>query len=522
MMYEDFSDEERSVDTGLELELRKAELSKDEGWSNRILEARKIINTLNNSRLSSEEIVNKYDNKIIKKNDPVLSLLFCFEYPACNIEAHKNIIVNSHNMMAVYEFSLSKLADPYRDELEKVIIESEDPYYIGLYNRVKNPSNVKPFSDALLKSKSGLYNAEFITFGKERLPKYKEQGINIEDHRNVVLEYGTAAEIYRLAEDANDYNMDKYGEAILKTKDLRYIFSFMYKYSKKIDSKLLKKQKQLILESGNSNYLFKVLDCMALTDEEFNKFQDSLIKTGDVEKCLNLSKDLRSDTKKIEQIILSAKVPEYSYKFCVTVHHKVKIDIERHQDVILNSEYNIENMNYAIMFAEEISGANVEKIEDYIINSNNANKMCEFAITVHNSNVNKITDKILTMKNVNPEIYHKLSRYVDQEYIPKLLKALKKNGNAEACYWFAYHNHIEGNDLYDLYKVACWNHYLEGDNGDYSTKFYTNLILPYENSIRREYKKVEKKEPSGLHKIINKIRKYKSEKEIDKQLDKYK
>lgn len=101
-----------------------------------------------------------------------------------------------------------------------------------------------------------------------------------------------------------------------------------------------------------------------------------------------------------QSIILESKDISYCYKLALKVKNA---DIEKIQDIIINSDSRTKG-SYISAFAINIKNANIEKLQDAIINLNinnlyNIHNIIEFAIYVKDCNIDLLEQKVLDYKS---------------------------------------------------------------------------------------------------------------------------
>lgn len=103
------------------------------------------------------------------------------------------------------------------------------------------------------------------------------------------------------------------------------------------------------------------------------------------------------DVEKNQSIILEEKNLSYCYRFALKVKNA---DLEKIQDIIINSD-DRDKGSYISAFAINIKNANIEKLQEAIINlnTNKIDNIIEFAIYVKDCNIDLLEQKVLDYKN---------------------------------------------------------------------------------------------------------------------------
>ena len=129
---------------------------------------------------------------------------------------------------------------------------------------------------------------------------------------------------------------------------------------------------------------------------------------------------------KLEDAIINTNDAEYLYYFTIDVKGANIVKLE---DAIINTN----DARFIYYFARDIKGANIVKLEDAIINTNDSMYIYYFAKNVKGANINitKLTDAIMMIGNY--EYICLIREYLKQRKINKknsLLELVHNNGIA--------------------------------------------------------------------------------------------
>jgi len=168
---------------------------------------------------------------------------------------------------------------------------------------------------------------------------------------NFVINNASSDLIYRYARDVKNANINKLQNALISKKDtiaLAKFAIFVRGSDKRIILDIIKKE-----NNAKAAYLF--------------------IKHI---KYLNINE--------IKNIIIHSKKPRYLFELAKKTKSKKELEII--EDLIILSKSDL----YVRLFAKHIHGANIEKLENRIIRSNNKTEMIKFAKEIKSPRLNKL------------------------------------------------------------------------------------------------------------------------------------
>ena len=211
--------------------------------------------------------------------------------------------------------------------------------------------------------KENAYSKNDAGFNFEDLEKIQNDIINTKD---VALAYFFAAQFaYK------SYRMQK---IILDQKDAKYACVFAQNI-KDCDVKALQK---IVVDSKKIKYICKFACFVKLAERK--SLESIILKTKNVKYAHMYLKYVKgSDVYKFKKIILDSGKPRYLFE--LAKHLTTFKDIIMVQDLIIKTG----SFTYMRLFAEKIKQANVNKIEQAILDTNNTAEIKKFAKYVRRS-----------------------------------------------------------------------------------------------------------------------------------------
>lgn len=208
---------------------------------------------------------------------------------------------------------------------------------------------------------------------RERLDKFQELEQYVIPKQNPFL-------AWRLALEARSYyNISELENIIIGSKSPEFIFRF----ARTIKKANINRLQQAMEETKNIVYISEFI-CFIPTSDPSN-----------IENLLNIYKNPRAayiylryfrgaNLEAIKDILLKSKKPRYVYE--VAKKTKKSEDIELIQDIIINSKSNA----YVRLFAKHIPGADIKKLEDRIIKTQDIEEIKKFAKVIKTPRMEKI------------------------------------------------------------------------------------------------------------------------------------
>jgi hypothetical protein len=208
------------------------------------------------------------------------------------------------------------------------------------------------------------------TFSDEKVAALEKLQEEIINNKDAPLAYFFACDfLYKI------YKMQK---VILDSKDAKYAFLFAQNI-KHCDIKALQK---LVLNSKKTKYICKFA-CFVNTQDK-SSLEEVIIKSKNVKYAHMYLKHVKNaDVSKFKKIIINSKKPRYLYE--LARHLKEPQEIFEIQDLIIQ----LKSFTYMRLFAEKIKLANVDKIEQAVLDLGNTNEIAKFAKYVRKSRMRK-------------------------------------------------------------------------------------------------------------------------------------
>lgn len=202
-------------------------------------------------------------------------------------------------------------------------------------------------------------------------PKNNQQVL--EKLQSEIVKNGDAALAYFFAHDFyfKPFLMQK---VILDKKDAKYAFMFA-QHIKNCDIKALQ---NIVIESGKIKYITRFACHVKLADRAL--LEDLVIASKNVKYAHEYLKHVSSaDINKFKSLIISSGKPRYLFE--LAKHCQNEKDIRRIEDLIINSG----SYTYIRLLAEKIKLADVEKLEQAVLDLGNEAEIKKFARFVRRS-----------------------------------------------------------------------------------------------------------------------------------------
>ena len=199
----------------------------------------------------------------------------------------------------------------------------------------------------------------------------------LEQLQNEIIKSSDSALAYFFAVEFayKQYRMQK---LILDKKDAKYAFMFA-RYVKNCDIKALRK---LVMESGKIKYITRFACHVKGADRV--PLENLVIKSKKVKYAHEYLKHVKTaDVEKFKEIIFASGKPRYLFE--LAKHLKDPQDIVYVQDLIIASK----SFTYMKLFAEKIKTADVDKIEQAVLDTENNEEITKFAKYVRRSRMRR-------------------------------------------------------------------------------------------------------------------------------------
>lgn len=175
---------------------------------------------------------------------------------------------------------------------------------------------------------------------------------------------------------ANDFNYKSFlmQKVILDSKNPKYAFLF----AQNIQNCDIKALQNIVLESNNLKYICK-FGCF-IDGADVKVIENLLLHSKNIKYCYSLFKYNKNiNLEQFKTIILNSKKPKYLFELAKKL---------RSRDEIINIQnilIELKSFTYLRLFAEKIQYADIEKIEQFILDSDNTEEIKKFAIYVKRS-----------------------------------------------------------------------------------------------------------------------------------------
>ena len=363
--------------------------------------------------------------------------------------------------------NIERLQEAYIEELKK----TNDHHMISIlmFGKLVKGVNVSKLLDAAIELCRG---RELVAFAIQmsRVKKLFDKSIitRIED---LIIERGVADEMFRLAVYVVDVDKTKMEDAILATGNVEYIKSFRTIRGADVAKIDLWLERNVDLKGPNPSN-----EHSELAEDSAEK-QARKLQTKQASDDISPEQITENQTLTIVQAKLQKKLLD-SYKKKCNIEDIVKFvkttpgaDLEKIEDVIIAQADKTHYLYPIYYFAEEIHWANIEKLEnaliniditkkkgildavkwlgykidkiligqDYELNALNEKKrlMCEFAIYVKGADLTKIVDKFMELEDIEnvlkvfPQFFYEERQDVAQWVIDRENKLLAE-GSSQA------------------------------------------------------------------------------------------
>jgi geranylgeranyl pyrophosphate synthase len=199
----------------------------------------------------------------------------------------------------------------------------------------------------------------------------------LEQLQNEIIKAGDSALAYFFATEFmyKQYRMQK---LILDKRDAKYAFMFA-QHVRNCDVKALQK---LVMDSNKIKYITRFACHVKNADK--SPLEDLVIKSKKVKYAHEYLKHVKTaDVNKFKEVILSSGKPRYLFE--LAKHLKNQEDINQVQDLIIASG----SFTYMRLFAEKVKTADVDKIEQAVLDRDNSDEIKKFAKYVRRSRMKR-------------------------------------------------------------------------------------------------------------------------------------
>jgi hypothetical protein len=208
------------------------------------------------------------------------------------------------------------------------------------------------------------------TFDRNRVEELEKLQNEIIDNNDSALAYFFATEF--------PYKLHRMQKVILDNKDAKYSFLF----AQNIRNAAIPSLQKIVVDSRKIKYICKFACFVKGADRK--PLESIILKSKNVKYAHMFLKHIKgSDVSKFKDIILASGKPRYLFELA---RHTNNInELNQIEDMIIASR----SFTYMRLLAEKIKLANVEKIEQAVLDTDNVNEIKKFAKYVRRSKMKK-------------------------------------------------------------------------------------------------------------------------------------
>ena len=200
---------------------------------------------------------------------------------------------------------------------------------------------------------------------------------NLEKLQNEIIGSNDSALAYFFTTEFN-YKPHRMQKIILDNKNAKYAFLF----AQNIPNADIKALQKVVVGSGEIKYIYKFACFVKGADRR--KLQSIILKSKNVKGAHTLLKNVEgAKVEKFKDIILDSGRPRYLYE--LAKHLDDPEEIARIEDLIIEAG----SFMYIRLFADKIKQANIEKLEQAVLDSNNMEQIKKFAKYVKSSKMKR-------------------------------------------------------------------------------------------------------------------------------------
>lgn len=128
------------------------------------------------NKYGDKVVIDNFETKILKANNPELSYWFLLEIDGANVKAHSQVAIDSNDLE--WNLKFAQLKKTNTKVHAKVILDSKNPIYNYIFARNVNGADTKALEKVVLESKNPEWNIEFAR---------EIKGADLFAHRKVVM-----------------------------------------------------------------------------------------------------------------------------------------------------------------------------------------------------------------------------------------------------------------------------------------------------------------------------------------------
>lgn len=400
-----------------------------------IEEIKKILKSYPNQK---NEIANQYKKSVLELKIPELSSFFLIEFHEyLDIETYCQLeynVINQGNLELALELTQKIKIKNSMYALEQKIIDSKDANCVYSFLINNNTPHKKDIIDHLKNEKSLEFNCKYVQYVlydpiniiclklQEKSENYElkdyndidfdkiisEISLDVKEHEKTVLKSENVKVIYEvglsvlesLSEETKDVvitlkskykkyeyklnkrtvnskiiNIEKYIEAIIKSKNSYYIYSILKRAQEKNIN--ISKYKKDIIQLLIPQLIYRMASL--LNAQQNTDLENAILNSDDIIMIYIYAKNIqKTDIKLFTKKIIELGNYEVMIKYAKNVLNKRKEDISDIQDVILKSG----RTEIITKFAHEVVGIDIKKCFDAISKTKNIDAICQFAAQV--------------------------------------------------------------------------------------------------------------------------------------------
>jgi len=220
----------------------------------------------------------------------------------------------------------------------------------------------------------------------ENLIKIKRQNLKIFEQKARELAYSAYQQnkiniVFRIAKELQDLycNVEDIENYIISANDPHYI----YRFAREIKNVDIPKLQQAIINTQHFNYIAKFA-CF-IGEADANLIEELIIEANNAKAAyIYLKFGKHPSVHKLKHIFIKSKKPRYLYILAQLLTNQEELEVI--QNLIIASHSNM----YVRLYAAHIPGANIKKLEDRILATNNFDEIKKFAKTVKSERLNKL------------------------------------------------------------------------------------------------------------------------------------
>jgi len=201
---------------------------------------------------------------------------------------------------------------------------------------------------------------------------------DLEKLQNEIIESGDTSFAYFFATEFRYYKPHRMQKVILDEKDPKYAFLF----AQTVQNCDIKALQSVIVDSRKIKYITKFACFVKQAD--LKPLESIILKSKNVKYAHMYLKHVKSaNVEKFKEVILASKKPRYLFE--LAKHTKNLNDLAAIEDLIIEAT----SFTYMRLMAEKVKLANVDKLEQAVLDTENGPEIKKFAKYVRRSKMKK-------------------------------------------------------------------------------------------------------------------------------------